>query len=127
MIKKANQIKHFYWNLPKLLLFFFIKLGCALKGYPGVYARVSVFADWIQTKLGEKYTPSEADEFYMDVEAEMPILPMDPAVPISKPILPMASRIVPLAPVWPYYNPYNFYQKMTFKPYMRPIYPNIFY
>ena len=49
-----------------------------------------------------------------------------PATPISKPILPMESLIVPFAPVWPYYHPYNFYP--TFKPsYMRPIYPKTFY
>ena len=115
------------FNLISFYLTFHQK-GCALANFPGVYAGVSVFADWIRTKLGAKYTPSEDDEIYMDiVKDEIQNLPiMEPATPISKPTLPIESRIVSFASVWPYYHPYNFYP--TFKPsYMRPIYPNTFY
>ena len=61
------------------------------------------------------------------VKGEIPNLPiMGLATPISKPILPIESQIVPFAPVWRYYHPYSFYP--TFKPsYMRPIYPNTLY
>ena len=119
-------VQNFYLLLTIYLPFH--QKGCALAEYPGVYARVSVFADWIRTKLGAKYVPSENDEFYMDiVKGEIPNLSiMGLATPISKPILPIESQIVPFAPVWRYYHPYNFYP--TFKPsYMRPIYPNNFY
>ena len=57
------------------------------------------------------------------VKGEIPSLhSMEPATPISKP---MKSQILPFAPIWPYYYPYNFYP--TFKPsYMRPIYANTY-
>ena len=116
------------YNLLLTIYLHFYQKGCAKADYPGVYARVSVFADWIRTKLGANYVPSEDDEINMDiVKGEIPSLhSMEPATPISKPFLPMKSRILPFAPIWPYYYPYNFYP--TFKPsYMRPIYPNTLY
>ena len=116
------------YNLLLTIYLHFYQKGCAKADYPGVYARVSVFADWIRTKLGAKYVPSEDDEFYMDiVKGEIPNLPrVGPATLISKPIWPIESQIVPFAPVWRYYHPYSFYP--TFKPsYMRPIYPNTLY
>ena len=52
--------------------YLFYQKECALAEYPGVYARVSVFADWIRTKLGANYVPSEDDEINMDIVKVFP-------------------------------------------------------
>ena len=48
------------------------------------------------------------------VKGEIPSLhSMEPATPISKPFLPMKSQILPFTPIWPYYQPYNFYPTLN--------------
>ena len=66
-------LQNFNLSILTFYLPFHLK-GCALANYPDVYARVSVFADWIRTKLGAKYIPSEDDEISMDiVKGEIPL------------------------------------------------------
>ena len=60
------------YNLLLTIYLPFYQKGCALADYPGVYARVSVFADWIRTKLGANYVPSEDDEINMDIVKVFP-------------------------------------------------------
>ena len=68
----------FVYYLYKILIYYlqstylFYQKECALAEYPGVYARVSVFADWIRTKLGANYVPSEDDEINMDIVKVFP-------------------------------------------------------